>query len=523
MKKGLMLIGVFLSVYANVQQIELETDNIKLQKAFNWAVNKALSFRMTGKKVEANKGENGPTIGYKSSIDCIPSYWAGYTNRTAFYSRDFSRQSLAAHLLGMDEENFSMFEAFAKHCTVDKNWYTWWALNFDGTVYTLDAPNPPGESYYEGYPSDFENLKGEHFVREIPANFNLIYNSYKCYLWTGDNRYITNSHLKKMREKSMNDFILLHDSDGNGIPEGKGDIWVGSSTYNERELHPKESGDAISLMYAARLAYAGFLEAEEKDEAAIEERLKARYLYDYFNNVWSGSPKDSMFISAVLQNGQTFNGFSKESTFLMPIYGITEPGEKTNKLLELVKEQIGDGFGSENVGPSAMKNIEAYTYLPQLFFAYNRADDAYKYMSYIIDNLNQPHEVSSQGTNGDYPEIPFTMISHIVEGMMGVEANFPQSKLYTVSCLPKNVSYATISNLKVGSSQFSVSHTKESSTLNYEFGDRSFIWEAAFYGDYPNLVVDGNQMKTFKKNINGNIASYVQVLIKAGEKIKIEL
>ena len=165
MKKGLMLIGAFLSVYANAQQIELETDNIKLQKAFNWAVNKALSFRMTGKKVEANKGENGPTIGYKSSIDCIPSYWAGYTNRTAFYSRDFSRQSLAAHLLGMDEENFSMFEAFAKHCTVDKNWYTWWALNFDGTVYTLDAPNPPGESYYDGYPSDFENLKGEHFVR----------------------------------------------------------------------------------------------------------------------------------------------------------------------------------------------------------------------------------------------------------------------------------------------------------------------------------------------------------------------
>lgn len=515
--------AILFSSCLNAQIIELKTNDKKLNESFNWAVEKALSFKMTGKNVEANKGENGPTIGYKESINCIPSYWAGYTNRTAFYSRDFSRQSLAAHLLGMDEENFRMFEAFAKHCTEDKKWYTWWALNFDGSVYTLDAPNPPGDSLYTGYPSNFINPSGERFVREIPANFNLIYNSYKCYLWTGDKRYIHNTSLKKMRNKSMNDFIKLHDSNNNGIPEGKGDIWIGSSTYNERELHPIESGDAVSLMYAARLAYAGFLEAEGNKKNANEEYLKAQHLYEYFNRIWSRGVNDSMFVSAVLQDGQTFDGFSKESTFLMPIYGITEPGVRTDRLLAMIKEQIADGYDSNNIGPGAMRNIEAYTYLPQLFFAYNRADDAYKYMNYIIDRLDKPHEVSSQGTNGDYPEVSFTMITHIVEGLMGISANFPQSKLYTVPCLPQGVTYSTINNLRIGENLFSVSHTKSTSELKYMKGEGSFMWEAGFYGDYLYLFVNGKQMKTSKKYVNGNVVSYVQLLIEKGENIKVQI
>ena len=134
---GLSILMGVVSLYA--ENIRMQSDNIKLQKTFQWAVEKSQSFRMTGKKVQANVGENGPTLGYKESVKCIPSYWAGYANRTAFYARDFSRQSLGAHLVGLDEENFSMFKAFAGHCTEDKKWYTWWALNFDGTVYTLDA------------------------------------------------------------------------------------------------------------------------------------------------------------------------------------------------------------------------------------------------------------------------------------------------------------------------------------------------------------------------------------------------
>lgn len=513
---GISLLFVALPFYA--QEIRMNSDNLELSKVFNWSVQKAKTFVMTGKTVEANVGENGPTIGYKKSIKCIPSYWAGYCNRTAFYCRDFSRQSLGAHLIGLDKENFSMYKAFAYHCTEDKKWYSWWALNFDGSVYTLDAPNPPGENIYEGYPADFVNPQGERFVREVPANFNLIYNSYKCYLWTGDKRYVTDSSLKLMRDKSMNEFFDFHDANGNGIPEGPGDIWAGSSSYNERDLHPKEAGDAASLIYAARLAYSAFLAADGKSKQALIEKKKADNLYSYFNNVWSRVSNDSMFVSAILRDGTPFYGFSRESTFLMPIYGITAPGKRTEMLLDMIVEQIGDGRESDNPGPMAMPNIEAYTYLPQLFFAYNRLPEAYKYIKYIINTLNNPHEVASQGLNSEFPEVSFTMISNLVEGMMGVRADVPKSFIYTVPRLFNDTRYVTIENIKMGNSLFNLTHKGNNySELSYIEGDKPFIWSAEFYGCHSMISVNGKLMKALHKEINGKPVSYIEVKLNPGD------
>lgn len=508
----------------HAEDIQMQSDNKKLQDAFEWAVQKAQSFKMTGKEAPANLCENGPALGYKETIKCIPSYWAGYRNRSAFYARDFSHQSLGAHLVGLDKENFSMFKAFARHCTEDKKWYTWWALNFDGSVYTLDAPNPPGEHACEGYPEDWKNPAGERFVREVPANFNLIYNAYKCYLWTGDKHYVTDASLKRFREKSMNDFFSQHDSDKNGIPEGKGDIWIGSASYNERDLHPREAGDAASLVYAARLAYAGFLASEHKNIQSMREKAKAEDLYLYFNNVWSKVPEDSMFVSAVEQNGKRFNGFCRETTFLMPIYGITSPGGRTNQLLDYIREQVGDGMDGKNPGPGAMPNIESYTYLPQLFFAYNRIEDAYKYLNYIIDHLDSPHEVSSQGSNRDFPEVSFTMVSNLVEGMMGVQANAPNLKFSTVSRLPKDTHYATIRHLKIGKGEFDLTHQENQvSEIYYRKGNDTYTWEAAFYGNHKNIYLDGKAVNALYKEINGNIVSYINVKIKPGDRKKITL
>lgn len=520
LKNLFLLMGVTLGLAdIQAQEIRMKSDNAKLQNTFEWAVQRSKSYCMTGKEAPANLGEDGPTLGYKEAVKCIPSYWAGYANRTAFYERDFSHQSLGAHLVGLDEENFSMHKAFASHCTEDKKWYTWWALNFDGSVYTLDAPNPPGEDHYQGYPVDFKNPPGDRFVREVPANFSLIHNSYKCYLWTGDRRYVTDSVLKFMRDKSMNEFFELHDSDGNGIPEGPGDIWVGSSSYNERDLHSREAGDAASLIYAARLAYAGFFAAGGDVKQSIQEKNKAADFYSYFNNTWSRIPGDSMFVSAILQDGTPFNDFSRETTILMPIYGITEPGHRTDLLLDLISEQIGDGIDSANPGAMALPNIESYTYLPQLFFAYNRVAEAYKFVTYISDALDKPHELSSQGLNGDYPEISFTMVSNLVEGMMGMQADAPNSTFSTIPRLPEDTRYVTIENIRVGDGLFSLTHNKNSSSeMAYLQGDDAFTWEAGFYGNFPQLFVNGKTLKASHKKINGLSVSYVMIKLKPGEK-----
>ena len=41
-------------------------------------------------------------------------------------------------------------------------------------------------------------------------------------------------------------------------------------------------------------------------------------------------------------------------------------------------------------------------------------------MQYILSVKDLPHENAAQGINGDYPEISFTFLRHVVEGLMGV-------------------------------------------------------------------------------------------------------
>ncbi len=53
----------------------------------------------------------------------------------------------------------------------------------------------------------------------------------------------------------------------------------------------------------------------------------------------------------------------KENSWFMPMKLITEPGERNDKYLDFISEQLGNGIGDKNA-PNAPKNIEAYTYIP---------------------------------------------------------------------------------------------------------------------------------------------------------------
>ncbi len=158
------------SFAAEAHKLSIETSNPKLERAFNWAVRKALSYVQTGKTGRVDGHERNRAG--QGSAKYIPSYWAGYTWRTAFYSRDFCHQAAGAHLLGLQEENLSMLRAFANSATAGRKWYPLWALNFDGSPFKLD---------YAGDSS---------FVREVPAVFELVEQCYRQFLWTGNPAYL---------------------------------------------------------------------------------------------------------------------------------------------------------------------------------------------------------------------------------------------------------------------------------------------------------------------------------------------
>lgn len=84
---------------AEPSALTIESSLPKLDTAFRWAVGKALSYVQTGRTGVVD-GHEQQRAGV-GQVAYIPSYWAGYTWRTAFYSRDFCHQADGAHLLGL--------------------------------------------------------------------------------------------------------------------------------------------------------------------------------------------------------------------------------------------------------------------------------------------------------------------------------------------------------------------------------------------------------------------------------------
>lgn len=487
-------------VKAADKKVHLVSDNKTLEEAFNWAVDKTQQFVMTGKSGLVNKDETNPSG--TGTADYMPSYWAGYCDRTAFYARDFCHQSTGATLVGLTEENYHMFNAFAKTSNESRKWYALWSLNFDGTPHKID------------YRDD------SYFVREVPSEFELVEYCYKQYLWTGDERYI-NDEMFNFYTNTMTKFIEAHDTNNNGVAEGTGkSIYDGVASYNERGGQPLlEAGDSIGSQYQATLAYAGFLQARGDKEGAKEWNKKADDLKTYFNEEWSviNGDKDGRYARGIaIDNKTKHNDFGKENSWFMPLKMITEPGQRTNEYLDYITENMAEGIGT---GPNAPNNIEAYTYIPDMFFRFNRNDDAWKWMKYILSIRDNPHERPEQGTNGDFPEISFTVISQVVEGMMGVTPNAHLNQLTTIPRLPSEVNEVTLEYQEIGNNEVNLTHQGNTKSILENTKGEDLIWEAQFYGEYPCILVDGAYLPAQTKDINGETVSYVTVTVKSGKSV----
>jgi hypothetical protein len=113
------------------------------------------------------------------------------------------------------------------------------------------------------------------------------------------------------------------------------------------------------------------------------------------------------------------------------------------------------------------------------------------------------------------------LVSNVVEGLMGVEPNAPETKLATISRLPASVPDLKVKNITIGNSSFTLYHSSnKKSVLTFQSGQHDFTWQVRFYGDHPIIQVNGIAKKAKKKLLNGAKISYVDIKIKAGETIE---
>ncbi|MEU5091286.1 hypothetical protein [Streptomyces sp. NPDC021356] len=174
-------------------------------------------------------------------------------------------------------------------------------------------------------------------------------------------------------------------------------------------------------------------------------------------------------------------------------------------------------------GDGKPSNVEAITCLPDTFFAYNRNDTAWKWMQYVYDRRDDEHPVAEQGTNGDYPEVSYTLVSQTVEGLMGVQPDAPDHALATAARLPSGMSWLQVKDLRVGRNTFTLRHDGTTkSTLTNAAGPDTCTWEARFAGSHRSIKVNGLSHRARTKQVNGTTYSYVTVPVAPGASVTAE-
>lgn len=479
------------------RSITIESSYAPLVEAFNWSKAKARSYVQTGKRgpINVNGGTPGP-----ETVDYVPSYWAGYAHRTAFYSRDFVHQANGAHLVGLDAENKSMIKLFAGTANESRKWYPLWALNFDGSTYTTD------------YKSD------TNFVREVPAVFELVQKANEQYLWTGDAEYLNDPVLWQYYTKAVTDFISLHDSIiPNGVAEGTGKgIFQGSASYDERGGEVViESGDSIGSQYQAFLAYASMAEAKGDSATAQQFTAKAKELQELFSTSWGVEHGVPEYIRGRNPENKPFTGFGREPSIFLALKELPDPdSKKTYDFLNYLNDMY------KVDGPP---NVESLSYVPDALFNYGENEEAWGWMKQIIETRNDPHEVRAQGLNGDYPEVSYTLVSQTVEGLAGVQPNAAKHEVSTLSHLPAEIGSLSLNHIQMGRHELGVKHDGATRTVvSHESGPQPLTWTVQFDGGFPMVKVGGKPVKPTYTHVNGRAVTQVEITVPVGAEISVE-
>lgn len=324
--------------------------------------------------------------------------------------------------------------------------------------------------------------------------------------------------MRTFAERILGEFTERHDGMvfplKNGVPEGRGDIWRGSASYNEGGRSLAEAGDSIAALYQALIAFGTLLESLGEREQAGGYLQRAAQLKAYFNDVWSLPPEGDGYVFGVDQKGRKYWRWERtakgltgaETCFFMPMKLLTEPGERNNRLLKEIDQRAADPR-------TAALNIESYTYLPQVFFPYQQAERAWHWMKHIGSRLFLPHVRESQGRNEDYPELSFTMLSHAIEGLSGFSANLPAGRVATCPCLPEEVPALSIKALQVGADEMDLElHSPHEITFQ-NHSARPLVWKCSFAGQFLHFLRDGEEVQPHAEVVNGVARSFIEVSV----------
>ncbi|MEU3572228.1 RICIN domain-containing protein [Kitasatospora sp. NPDC036755] len=473
-----------------------DSSDPELVALFDWAKTKANSWvQQAGSTGVLDQDENHPGGTGTTTYDA--TYWAGYPFRSGFYSRDFAHQLVGAHLLGLDAENKTMLRGFAASATEVNKLYPVWALDFDArSPLAIDYRGP------------------DRFVRELPAPFELVQQAGEAYRWTGDRDYAEDPGLGRYVRNTLGPFITARpgpvDNGGVPIPQATSrSIFAGTASYAENATRTyAEAGDAVGSQYQAYLAAAVLADARGDAASAAGYRTAADRLHTYVNSTWSvDGSQPGEIVHGYDTAGKPVTGWGYEASVLMPVKRLLDPGPRLDGQLAAID--------AADSGPERSANLEAYTYLPDAFFAGHDPTTAWKWMRHVYESTGEPH-TSGAMLNGDYPEVPFTLLSQTVQGLLGVTPDAAGHALATTPRLPASMGWLQVAGIPVGGGTVTVRHDGARRSTVTNTGTEPISWEARFPGAHAALTVDGEPREARTATVDGTTHTLTTVTLAPG-------
>ena len=469
---GILCILSNLSAFA--QDVKFTSSDKRIEQAFAWAKDMALHY----------KGHPADPVG--------PWYESALPPRDAFCMRDVSHQSIGGEILGLKRENQNMLTLFACNISASKNWCSYWEMNKTG------KPAP------EDYRNDHE------FWYNLPANFDVLYASWRMYLWTGNKYYINDPVFVNFQEKTVKDYIdtwvLSADSMLNRpahpnapVPFNESDPFHrcrGLPSYSEGVPNLKTGADLLAALYQGLSTYSAILASKGKLAESKAYALKAeKYRHKLEADWWD--TRDNLYFTYYGRDGKF--GRDEGETFLLWFDALKDTTRIKKTLSHLA---------------SKTWNVENTSYLPLIFYNNNSWDKARDYLLYLSDKNTERRE---------YPEVSFGVIEGIVQGMMGITPNARSQSITTIYKTTGN-GHAAISNLPLLGTMINVVHqgTKQSSLNNT--GKLQIDWKSMCYGDYKLAYANGKQVPVKHATDSwGKHISLAEVTVKPGQQFKIDV
>ena len=276
-----------------------------------------------------------------------------------------------------------------------------------------------------------------------------------------------------------------------------------------------EAGDGIATQYQAFRGYADLARARGDVAIAKQFDTRAAELFKYFNKDWGIALGSDEYVRGRTPDGAKVTGWGQENSMFMAYDEIIDPNSrKTDDFLDYMYKMYT---------ANRPTNIESSTYVPDVMFAYGRSEQGWAWMKDIISVLGQPHEVPSQGTNGDYPEVSYTLLSQTVEGLAGIVPNAPSNAVSTLSRLPKEIGWLNLDHITVGQHDLGVRHEgAKRTTVTHNSGPQPLKTTISFYGGYAQIEVNGRCVQAEHTLQRGKSVSSVTVSLPPGAHVTAE-